>query len=169
MRNKNLLIVGAGEYGIMAKEIAEEMDYFDKIDFLDDKNVETIGNVEDVENFYPEYMYAIALCEDGEERIELNKKLEESRFVVPNLVHTKSLISPSANLLKGCVVEPGAVIESQTTIGVGSIVGANCVVEHHCFIEDGSSLKAGTIVHANTVLTVGSVTEYDSILLESLV
>ena len=167
--NKNLLVVGAGEYGIVAKEIAEEMGCFNKIDFLDDKNVEAIGKIEEVENFYPEYMYAIALCEDGEERIELNKKLEESRFVVSNLVHTKSLISPSANLLRGCVVEPGAVIESQTTIGVGCIVGANCVVEHHCFIGDGSLLKAGTIVRANTVLTAGTVTEYGSVLLESLV
>ena len=36
MQNKNLLILGAGQYGVMAKEIAEAMGAFDRIAFLDD-------------------------------------------------------------------------------------------------------------------------------------
>ncbi len=34
--NKNLLIIGAGEYGQITYEIAEAMGVFKKIDFLDD-------------------------------------------------------------------------------------------------------------------------------------
>jgi len=34
--NKNLLIVGAGIYSVVAFEIATEMGCFDKIDFIDD-------------------------------------------------------------------------------------------------------------------------------------
>ena len=33
---KNLLIIGAGQYGMVAKEIAESMKCFEKIDFVDD-------------------------------------------------------------------------------------------------------------------------------------
>ena len=36
--NRDLLIIGAGQYGMVAKEIAESMRCFDKIDFLDDKS-----------------------------------------------------------------------------------------------------------------------------------
>lgn len=36
--NKDLLILGAGQYGMVAKEIAEAMNCFQKIDFLDDVN-----------------------------------------------------------------------------------------------------------------------------------
>ncbi|MDP4117851.1 MAG: hypothetical protein Q8873_01510 [Bacillota bacterium] len=36
--NENLLILGAGQYGMVAKEISESMEYFYKIDFLDDNN-----------------------------------------------------------------------------------------------------------------------------------
>ena len=35
--NHNLLIVGAGIYRVVAKEIAESMECFDKIAFADDK------------------------------------------------------------------------------------------------------------------------------------
>ena len=35
-QNNNLLIVGAGQYGLVALEIAQAMHRFDKIAFLDD-------------------------------------------------------------------------------------------------------------------------------------
>ena len=35
--NKNLLIVGAGTYGVLASEIAEDMECFEKISFVDDE------------------------------------------------------------------------------------------------------------------------------------
>lgn len=37
----NLLIVGAGIYALVAKEIAESMGGFDKIDFIDDYEEES--------------------------------------------------------------------------------------------------------------------------------
>lgn len=159
---KNLLIVGSGQYGEYAKEIAEAMGCFEKISFLDNERENSVGKLSDLESLYGEYQYAVAVCDDGTERVELTKKLEEALYIVPNLVHPHSSISLSAGLLKGCIIEPGAVIETQSTLGIGTIIGANSVVEHHCFIGDGSSLKAGTIIKANTVTTMGTVTEYGS-------
>jgi len=34
--NRNLLIIGAGIYGMVAKEIAESTNRFERIDFVDD-------------------------------------------------------------------------------------------------------------------------------------
>lgn len=42
--NKNLLILGAGQYGYVAKEVAESMGHFEKITFLDDNNERAIVN-----------------------------------------------------------------------------------------------------------------------------
>ena len=47
----NLLILGAGQFGLMVKEIAESMSCFDKIDFLDDNNEIAIGKLCDYEEF----------------------------------------------------------------------------------------------------------------------
>ena len=47
----NLLILGAGQFGLMVKEIAESMGCFDKIDFLDDNNEIAVGKLCDYEEF----------------------------------------------------------------------------------------------------------------------
>lgn len=47
--NKNLLIIGAGQYGALAKEIAEVMKCFEKIDFLDDNSELAIGKISEME------------------------------------------------------------------------------------------------------------------------
>lgn len=54
----NLLIVGAGDYGQIAHEIAEAMGVFEKIDFLDDKNDIAIGKVSEIEKYSGEYSYS---------------------------------------------------------------------------------------------------------------
>ena len=42
---KNLLIIGAGQYGMVAKEIAESMKCFEKIDFVDDVYPSAVGKM----------------------------------------------------------------------------------------------------------------------------
>lgn len=44
--NKNLLIVGASTYGVVASEIAADMGCFEKIDFVDDERKTTPNGIE---------------------------------------------------------------------------------------------------------------------------
>ena len=64
--NKNLFIIGAGQYGFVAKEIAGEMNFFDKIDFLDDNNEIAIGNFERYEELSASYSYDVAAIDNSE-------------------------------------------------------------------------------------------------------
>ena len=73
---KKLLIVASKRYGDYVKEIAESMGCFEEISFVDNDRVDAIGKLEEVDTFYPDYMYAIAACDDGAERLEWNKRLE---------------------------------------------------------------------------------------------
>ena len=110
------------------KEIAESMGCFEEISFVDNDREGAIGKLEQVETFYPEYNCAIAACDDGTERLEWNKKLE-TLYNIPVLFHMDSTISPSANLMSGCIVEPRAVVGCGNTIGQATVIGANTVVE----------------------------------------
>ena len=47
-----------------------------------------------------------------------------------------STISPSANLMLGCIVEPRTVVGCGSTIGHAMVIGANTVVEPYSFIGD---------------------------------
>ena len=164
---RKLLIVASKRYGDYVKEIAESMGCFEKISFVDNDREEAIGKLEDVESFYPEYNCAIAACDDGTERLEWNKKLE-TLYNIPVLAHMDSTISPSANLMPGCIVEPRAVVGCGSTIGQATVIGANVVIEPYCFIGDSCTLKSGTIVKSTSMVAMNTSTEQGSILFTSL-
>ena len=164
---RKLLIVASKRYGDYVKEIAESMGCFEEISFVDNDREGAIGKLEDVESFYPEYNCAIAACDDGTERLEWNKKLE-TLYNIPVLAHMDSTISPSANLIPGCIVEPRAVVGCGSTIGQATIIGANVVVEPYCFIGDSCTLKSGTIVKSTSMVAMNTSTEQGSVLFTSL-
>lgn len=162
MGNK-LIIVASKRYGDYVKEIAESMKCFEKISFVDNDRQDTIGRLDELSSFYPEYNCAIAASDDGEERLMWNKKLEEL-FNIPVLFHKDSTISPSSSLLPGSIVEPRAVIGCQTTIGSSVVVGAGNVVEPYCFIAEGSTLRSGTIVKSTSIVKRNTVTKQGTVL-----
>ena len=55
----NLLIIGAGQYGMVVKEIALTTGRFDKIDFLDDNNAVAIDGTNNISKWVSEYKIAI--------------------------------------------------------------------------------------------------------------
>ena len=164
---RKLLIVASKRYGDYVKEIAESMGCFEEISFVDNDREGAIGKLEDVESFYPKYNCAIAACDDGTERLEWNKKLE-TLYNIPVLFHMDSTISPSANLMPGCIVEPRAVVGCGSTIGQATVIGANSVVEPYCLVGDGCTLKSGTIVKSTSMVAMNTSTEQGSVLFTSL-
>ena len=82
-RNKNLLIIGAGVYGLAAKEIAESMNCFEKICFLDDYAVKTpngidvIGKSSNLEDFAIDFANIIVAISDAEKRLQMISKIDE--------------------------------------------------------------------------------------------
>jgi UDP-3-O-[3-hydroxymyristoyl] glucosamine N-acyltransferase len=161
--NNKLLILGAGQYGTVAMEIAQAMKCFDAIDFLDDHNEMAIGKFLDYEGFVNEYSYAFVALGDSRTRLQWIQKLEEACFRIAVLVHPRAYISPSAQIMKGTAIEPMAVVQSNTSIAVGCILSAGAVVNHDCFIGDGchidcnATIKAGIVLRSHTKIDCGSV------------
>ena len=54
--NKNLLILGAGQYGTVVKEIAKSMDFFSQIDVLDENEFD--------EKIVVEYAFILPFSEE---------------------------------------------------------------------------------------------------------
>ena len=73
--NKNLLILGAGQYSFVVREIAEAMGCFEKISMLDDNNGDALGKIEEYEKFINEYTYAAVSIGSNPMRIRLLKQL----------------------------------------------------------------------------------------------
>ncbi|MBQ7794705.1 MAG: PglB [Clostridia bacterium] len=155
--NKNLLILGAGQYGSIAKEVAEAMECFDKIDFLDDNDGNAIGRFCDFERYSAAYSYAIVAVGNPETRLRWIGKLEEACYTIPVLVHPRAYISPSAQIMKGCIIEPLAVVQANSTVAAGCLISSGAVVNHNCFIGDGCHLDSNATVKPRTVVAANSV------------
>ena len=161
--NKNLLILGAGQYGHVAKEIAEATGLFEKIDFLDDGKDFAVGKLVDYREFINSYSYAIVAIGNPQLRVDWIERLEADGYEIAVLVHPKAYVSSSAEIMKGCIVEPFAALNTQCVVSVGCIISAGAVVNHNSICSDGvhvdcnAVISAGASVPSKTKVSSGTV------------
>lgn len=147
-----LLILGAGQYGTVAKEIAESMQCFEKIDFLDDQNEIAIDKLAHYRRYATHYSHAIVAIGDAELRLSYLQGLEQAGFQLATLISPYAYVSPSAQILKGSIVEPMAVINPEAMLAVGVIVCAGAIVNHNATVERGCLLQCGSVVAARATV-----------------
>ena len=145
---KNLLILGAGQYGMVAKEIAESMKCFEKIDFVDDASDIAIGKIEDIEKLIHEYDSAVVAIGNSELRLNLIKRLCDIGYEVPSLIHEKAYVSPSAKIGIGCFIEPMAVVHTAVDVETGCILSAGVILNHNSVVHEGCHINCGSVVMA---------------------
>ena len=145
---KKLLILGAGQYGQVAKEIAEATGEYELISFLDDNSPAAVGRLCDTDRFKDEYDSAAAAIGNAEMRLKLIEQLAAEGYDVPVLIHPRAYVAPSAVIGAGSFVEPMAVVHTSVRLGTGCIISAGAVINHNAEIGDGCHLNCGTIVGA---------------------
>lgn len=161
--NKNLLIVGAGQYGCVAKEIAESMNCFQKIDFLDDCCETAVGSLNEYEKLSVKYAYALPTFKNSENRLKWMQKLQGCGYQVPILVSPKAYISPLAQVMAGAIIEPFAVLNCKVLIGRNCFIGANATVDCGTVIGEGSTICCGATVIGNTLVFPKTTVEHGQI------
>lgn len=148
---KRLIIVGAGEYGQVVKEIAESIGYAE-ISFIDDNSKMAIDKISNIDKYVSEYKNAIVAIGNAKIREEITKKIESIGFKIPTLIHQKAYVSKSAKLEKGVVVEANAAINANAEIQEGSIIGIGAIVNHNATIGKYCQIDAGALVKAREII-----------------
>lgn len=161
--NKNLLIIGAGPYGEVASEIAVDMGCFEKIDFLDDERkvtpngIDVVGTTQVCSELATQYSNIIVAIEEPEVRLSwLHKIKEEMPYCIISLVSPKAYVSPSAQIMCGCIIEPMAVVHTGCVIGTGCIISAGAVVKHATKCCDAVHVDCNATVEEYCVVPAGS-------------
>ena len=150
--SQNLLILGAGQFGLMAKEIAESMNCFEKINFLDDSSELAIGGLSDYERLATEYRSAIVAIGNPDIRLAWIQKLERAGYCVSVLVDASAHVSPSAKLMGGTIIEPNATVQANTTVAFGTIVSSGAVIRHNAFVGDCCHVDCNAVVMSEAVV-----------------
>ena len=154
-----LLIIGAGQYGMVAKEIAKSMNCFEKIDFLDDHNPIAVGKTNQNAEFADRYESAIVAIGSAKLRLELTQKLRSNGFRIVSLISSYASVSSSAQIGEGCIIEAMAVVNTAVMIGECSLISAGAIVNHNSIIGNGCHLDCGSIVKARVVVDDSQIIE----------
>lgn len=160
--NKNLLIVGAGVYGLVAKEIAESLGCFEKIAFVDDNatatpnGIEVIGKISDIGELATDYHNIVVAIGMSEVRLGLIQKFEEELPCrIATLVSPRAYVSPTAQIGKGSIIEPMATVHTGCVIGTGCIISAGAVVNHVSVCCDGVHIDCNATVEGYSLVPKG--------------
>ena len=152
MKKNNLLILGAGQYGRVARETADTRGCFERIDFLDDNSPHAIGKLADYESFAQSYGSAFVAMGNPQLRMQWLNKLAAAGFELPVLIHPKAHVSPSAVIGPGSIVEPMAVVNSEAVIEMGGLICAGCVVNHNAHIMPVCQIDCNAVVASNALV-----------------
>lgn len=153
---RNLLILGAGQYGLLAAEVARAMGCFDKIDFLDDHSPYAIGRTGESTRFFGTYTEAFVAIGNSAVRLGCIRRLAAEGFALPVLRHPAAVVMPSAQLGDGCIVEPMAVVSANTVVETGCLICAGAVVNHNAHVEPGCQIDCNATVPSNSTVPAGT-------------
>lgn len=147
-----LLILGAGQFGLMVKEIAESMRCFDKIDFLDDRSPLAVGKLGDAVSFAGEYSCAVVAIGNPDVRLALLEHLA-AQFALPVIASPAAFVSPSARLSPGVIVEPMAVVQANSSVALGAIIGSGAVVRHNAEVGEVCQIDCNAVVMSGSAVS----------------
>lgn len=161
--NNNLLILGAGGYGHVVREIAEDSGIFDKIDFLDDSSPLAIGKFGDAEKFLKNYRNAVVALGNAELRLGYIEELRAAGFQIPAIISPRAYVSKSAKIAAACVVEATAVVNANAALSEGVFVCAGAIVNHNSSVGKVCTLQCGSVAPANSSLPDKTALKYNEV------
>ncbi len=158
-REDNLLIVGAGQYGCVARETAEAINCYDRISFIDNNSALAIGKTDGLDAFLDDYANVFVAIGNSQVRLQFLDQLSGLGYQLVTLIHPRAYVSPSAKIGQGSIVEPNAVIHSNVSIGIGCLISAGVVINHNAVVEDGCHIDCNATVPARSIVLAGTKVE----------
>lgn len=156
---ESLLIIGAGQYGAVALEVAQSMGCFEKIGFLDDNNDKALGKLEKYKDLIGEYTYAFVAIGKNNFRMEWLKKLKAAGYKIHPLISPMASVSSTARIGAGSIIEPMAVVQPNAYVGKGCLICAGAVVKHNSHVSDGCHIDSNAVVIPRAVVPSGTKVE----------
>lgn len=171
MPNRDLVVVGAGSYGLVISDLARRCG-FSVVGYFDDdsskwgslmQEVSVSGPIdESLESLSPGIPVAVAIG-DNTIRLRYIKAAIESGHQTPNLISPLSMISDSATIGNGVYLHDASHVWVEAEIGDGSILSPFASVSHHshlgegCFVSIKASVGAYVHVERRAFFGMGSV------------
>lgn len=151
----NLLIIGAGGHGQCCMSIAERMNIFDKISFLDDDeryelSDVVVGKIEDLDHLTNEYDSVFVAIGNNEVRKKLYDQARLLGYKLPILIDPHASVSKYCYIGEGSVIFPCAVLETNCHVSKGCIISSNTTINHDAYINDYTLVYSNSVIRPRT-------------------
>ncbi len=160
--NKNLLIVGAGVYGALVKEISISTKLYEKINFVDDgaeiamDGSKVVGKISDLSTLSAKYTHIVVAIGNPKIRLSCIRHIKEKLpFHIETIISPQAYVSTSAQIGEGCIIEPMAVVHTGCKLGTGCIVSAGAIINHLSVCNDGVHVDCSATVAGNAFVPTG--------------
>lgn len=143
-----LIILGAGGFANTIADIANQMEKYDSINFLDDNKTgrNIIGKCSDFSCYIQNDVFFFPAIGNNEIRLKWIAKLKEHHAGFAKIIHPTAYISPTSLIGLGCAILPNSIINTNCRIEEGCIINCGAIVDHDCIIEEGVHVCLGAIV-----------------------
>ena len=165
MKPQNMvLVVGCGGHArfILSLVSNSDLEASGLIDLEDDfkdseviMGVSVVGCLSSISEQYQLGQRSVVLgIGDNFLRQKIFLDLGQKGFKFPNLIHSSSIIDPTAILGSGNVIGPNVVIGAEVEIGNNNIINSGAVIEHQSMIGDHNHVSLSATICGN--VSIGS-------------
>ena len=171
MPEKKLLILGAGGFGQTIAEVAELLDNWENISFVDDRWPEQqwlgcypiVSNIQNLSLIKQQDFEAIIAVGNNQIRQKWQQLLIELGMPLTTIIHPHAVISPSAkigrgvSIMAGCIVGTKTVIHDGVILNIGTLLDHDVIIEDFCHLSVGVKVAGGKRISQQTFLEVGTI------------
>lgn len=148
---ENIIIWGAKGQGLMAKEVAEELDLNVAGFFDNNRNIKSpfeyipiFHDIEELKRFEKSYFTVAIGYDHNIDRYKISKQLSDLGFKSIKLISTNAYVSKSSLIMDGVQIFANSVIMPKVYIGEYSSISPSVTISHECIIGKGVFMGAGT-------------------------
>ncbi|WP_180168104.1 acetyltransferase [Acinetobacter sp. YH12035] len=174
MSKKNLLILGAGGFGHAIAEIAQILDRWECIYFVDDRwpkqkqagCYSIISNIKNLESIDYNNFDAIVAVGNNQVRQKWHHLILDLAIPLTRIIHPNTVISPSVKIgqgvciMAGCVIGANTIIQDGVILNIGTLLDHDVIVGNFAHLSVGVKVASNNIIPASTFLEVGSIMEH---------
>ncbi|MFZ7114108.1 MAG: acetyltransferase [Bacteroidota bacterium] len=171
---KNLIIVGTGDYALVAFHFLKQTGVYNIISFSEEMNFIRFGVVEGLPNIPFEelefkappddVMLLIAIgpnkVNSVRERLYLSAKEKGYSFIKyisPQAsVWDENAIGENSFIFPNCVVEPFAKVGNNSILWSGAIVAHHSEVKDNCFLAPGACVSGRSVIGSNSFIGINA-------------
>lgn len=171
---KDLVIVGTGDYALVAFQFLKESDQYKVVAFSEERDFIRMQQIEGLPNFAYEDLekkapvnQTLLLIAIGpnkvntvRERLYLDAKSKGYSFLTyispKATVWDENSIGENSVIFPNCVVEPYARVGNNCVLWSGAILAHHSIVEDHCFLAPGVCISGRSTIGANSFIGINS-------------